>query len=59
MIYEYQCPKCKQVIDELRSSFEDSRFALSSCLICNEPMSRIISASKGYVKGTDTPCKNK
>lgn len=58
-IYEYQCPKCKKLRDELRSLSEEINFSRNPCLSCNEPMIKIMSATAGYVKGTDTPTKIK
>lgn len=54
--YEYECPKCLTTRSELLTYDE---FKSSSIECCKTPMNKIISAPKGYVKGSDTPVKQK
>lgn len=56
-IYEYQCNKCNLTKELLLGLHDDPDYEVL-CDSCKKPIKRIISASKGYVKGTDNPCKN-
>lgn len=58
-IYAYQCPSCHKLRDELRSLSENTSISRNPCLSCNKDMIKLVSAPKGYVKGTTTPCKNR
>lgn len=56
-IYEYQCSKCKGVIEELVGLDEDIQRDTSLSLItcCGISMNKIISATPGVVKGGASP----
>jgi putative FmdB family regulatory protein len=51
-IYEYECPRCKRVKEELRSISDDRiDIACDPCVSCLEPMKRVISLVVGKVRG--------
>lgn len=58
-VFEYECPNDQCSVFEkthtrfLHSGQEDSQ----TCYECHGDVLRVYSATKGYVKGTSTPCK--
>ena len=58
-IYEYECKKldcslCSKLIELfIHNGLED----LQRCEHCKKPLFKVLSATKGYVRGTETPCR--
>ncbi len=48
-LYEYECAKCKKVI-EMIQKFSDP--ALTACPTCGDPVTKLISRSSFELKGT-------
>jgi putative FmdB family regulatory protein len=52
-IFEYQCPECTGIIEYMTLDSDEKVL----CPIDDAPMTKLISAPKGYVKGSQTPCR--
>jgi putative FmdB family regulatory protein len=48
-LYEYECPKCKQV-HEIMQKFSDA--PVTECPVCQGPVTKIFSSSSFALKGS-------
>ncbi len=58
-IFEYICnnENCEKDLEPVELLVDDSLIDEQKCELCKSKLSRILSATKGYVWGTDNPVR--
>jgi putative FmdB family regulatory protein len=55
--YEYECPKCKEVVVMVHKMDEKVTYWCGLCV--NTKLVRILSPTAGWVSGSGNPCRGK